>query len=303
VIADGAIDRATFAADTGLQSIRSGTAQSGTSTEIVLDAGASGTNDFYKDTWIYLTGGTGVGQVRRCTIYAGGTKIASILDAWITAPDNTTTFAIYGRSVGRVQSLAADTITAVSIASGAITSAKFAAGAINADAIASDAITDAKVAADVTIASVTGAVGSVVGSVASVTNPVTVSGLTASDVGAIKTNTDQLAFATVDTISCVQANIEGINADGETANDLQRSAKTIVYGTVAASPAPTTTAFAAGDLDSTVNDHYNGRIVIFTDGVLKDQASNITDYDGGNKLLTVTALTSAPVAGVHFVIV
>jgi hypothetical protein len=40
-VADGAIDRAAFAADTGLQTIRSGTAQAGDSTTITLDAGAS----------------------------------------------------------------------------------------------------------------------------------------------------------------------------------------------------------------------------------------------------------------------
>lgn len=92
-IADGAIDRATFAADTGLQTIRSNTAQAGAATTITLDASASATNDFYNQCRIYLTGGTGVGQSRKVLDYVGSTKVATVR-AWITNPDNTTTFAI-----------------------------------------------------------------------------------------------------------------------------------------------------------------------------------------------------------------
>jgi len=92
-IADGAIDRATFAADTGLQSIRSNTAAAGAATTITLDASASAVDDFYTNTLIYLTGGTGVGQGRFITDYVGSTKVATV-STWITNPDNTSTFAI-----------------------------------------------------------------------------------------------------------------------------------------------------------------------------------------------------------------
>ncbi len=61
-------------------------------------------------------------------------------------------------------------------------------------------------------------------------------------------------------------------------------------------PAPSTTAFASNGLDAT-DDHYNGRTIIFTSGVLEDQATDITDYTGATGLLTVTALTEAPTAG------
>jgi hypothetical protein len=94
VVADGAIDRATFAADTGLQSIRSNTAQAGAAGTITLDASASATTDFYKGAGIYLTGGTGVGQNRICSAYNGSTKVATISPNWATNPDNTSTFAI-----------------------------------------------------------------------------------------------------------------------------------------------------------------------------------------------------------------
>lgn len=93
-IADGAIDRATFAADTGLQSARSNTAQAGAAGTITLDASASATTDFYKGAWIVLTGGTGVGQTRLCTAYNGSTKVATVHRNWATNPDNTSTFAI-----------------------------------------------------------------------------------------------------------------------------------------------------------------------------------------------------------------
>jgi hypothetical protein len=77
-----------------LQSVRSNTAAGGGAGTLTLDAGASALNDFYKDTWVYLTGGTGVGQTRLCTAYNGTTKIASVYPAWVTNPDNTSTFAI-----------------------------------------------------------------------------------------------------------------------------------------------------------------------------------------------------------------
>lgn len=113
-IADGAIDRATFAADTGLQSIRSNTAQAGAGTSITLDASASATTDFYKNALIVLTGGTGVGQGRYCTAYNGTTKVATV-SAWATNPDVTSTFAIIAADaiVGATAPTAAAVATAV----------------------------------------------------------------------------------------------------------------------------------------------------------------------------------------------
>lgn len=93
-IADGAIDRATFAADTGLQTIRSNTAQAGAGTTITLDASASAVDDFYNNSYVFLTGGTGVGQARFISDYVGSTKVATVNAAWATNPDNTSTFAI-----------------------------------------------------------------------------------------------------------------------------------------------------------------------------------------------------------------
>jgi hypothetical protein len=93
-VSSGGITRASFAAETGLQSIRSNTAQAGGASSITLDASASATTDFYKGCFVYLTGGTGAGQVARISSYNGTTKVAIISGTWATNPDNTTTFAV-----------------------------------------------------------------------------------------------------------------------------------------------------------------------------------------------------------------
>lgn len=64
----------------------------------------------------------------------------------------------------------------------------------------------------------------------------------------------------------------------------------------------TTTAFTT-NLTEATDDHYNGRIVVFITGVLAGQATDITDYTGATKLVTVTAMTEAPSNGDRFVIV
>lgn len=93
VFAAGAVNRAALNADTGLQSIRSNTAQAGAATTITLDAGASATNSFYNNDIVYITGGTGVGQARFITAYVGSTKVATVA-TWATNPDSSSTFAL-----------------------------------------------------------------------------------------------------------------------------------------------------------------------------------------------------------------
>lgn len=90
-----AVNRAAFAADTGLQSIRSNTAQAGAASTITLDASASATSNFYNGTSILLTGGTGAGQFRIITAYVGATKVATVNANWTTNPSSDTTFAIF----------------------------------------------------------------------------------------------------------------------------------------------------------------------------------------------------------------
>lgn len=114
-IAAGGISNASFAADTGKVTVRSGTAQAGAATTITLDAGASATTNYYINDIIYLTGGTGAGQARFCTAYNGTTKVATVQSAWATDPDATTTFAIipFDSIPGATAPTAAQVATAV----------------------------------------------------------------------------------------------------------------------------------------------------------------------------------------------
>ena len=97
-------------------------------------------------------------------------------------------------------------------------------------------------------------------------------------------------------IALIDANLRDAVRLGLTAlpnsTNLAVSAGQIIQGT--ASGTPTTTTMQASDLPSTVDNHYNGRIIIFTSGTLAGQATDITDYVGSTKTLTFTALTSAP---------
>lgn len=68
------------------------TAQSGASTSITLDAGASATTDYYKDLYIKIVSGTGSTQVKKVTAYNGTTKVATVESAWSVTPDNTSVY-------------------------------------------------------------------------------------------------------------------------------------------------------------------------------------------------------------------
>jgi hypothetical protein len=75
--------------------LRRNTAQAGsTSINLVLDSGASATDDFYKNAWVVIVGGPGAGQLRFIWDYDGGTTTASISPAWSTTPDGTSVFVI-----------------------------------------------------------------------------------------------------------------------------------------------------------------------------------------------------------------
>lgn len=77
-----------------LNTLRSGTAQAGAATTITLDAGASALDSFYNEASIFITAGTGAGQVRVIESYVGATKVATVSDAWVTNPDATSQFVI-----------------------------------------------------------------------------------------------------------------------------------------------------------------------------------------------------------------
>jgi len=93
-----------------------------------------------------------------------------------------------------------------------------------------------------------------------------------------------------------------IKGEETPANNLYYSASTILSAVVASG---STTVFNTNDITEATTDHFNGRVVIFTSGDLKYEASDITAYSqvGGIGQFTVTALTEAPASGTPFVIV
>lgn len=67
--------------------LRSGVTQTGSGgNTIVLDSGASGTNDFYNGCLVIITSGTGVGQARVITDYVASTFTATVHKTWLTTP-------------------------------------------------------------------------------------------------------------------------------------------------------------------------------------------------------------------------
>lgn len=100
-----------------------------------------------------------------------------------------------------------------------------------------------------------------------------------------------------------KADIRKIKGEEQPANNLYYSAGSIYPAFVGADA--TTTIFKSDNITEATADHFNGRVVIFTSGDLRYQASDITDYAlvNGAGQFTVTALTEAPVSGTPFVIV
>lgn len=98
----------------------------------------------------------------------------------------------------------------------------------------------------------------------------------------------------------IDANMGAISGDATAADNLEEGANALVATTVNDAGA-STTAFIITSSEAT-DDHFNGRIITFTSGALIGQATDITDYTGATKTVTVTALTEAPANGVSFVI-
>jgi len=101
------------------------------------------------------------------------------------------------------------------------------------------------------------------------------------------------------------ANLLGINGDGTGVAAFGRAVNAIVKGTVGS--ASTTTSIVTSSLSPSAieSDQFKGRIVTFdkdtTTTALRGQATDITASSAGG-VLTVTALTHAPVSGDTFTI-
>lgn len=189
-IADGAIDRATFAADTGLQPGRSNTAAGGAAGSVTLDASASAVDDYYKDSLIFLTGGTGAGQARTVSSYVGSTKVANVTPNWATSPDATSTFAVLPRGTvtGATAPTAADVADAVwdELRAGHVVANSFGAGVLVGGYVSGQAPLQPTVAGRTLDVSAGGEAGLDWGNVGS---PTTTVGLSGTTVGVVSTLT------------------------------------------------------------------------------------------------------------------
>ena len=96
-------------------------------------------------------------------------------------------------------------------------------------------------------------------------------------------------------------NVLEINGNSLAAIRLALSSGTIVVGTAQTGTLSTTQ--MTTNLTEATADHYIGRTILWTSGVLTDQATDITDYDGTGGLLTFTATTEAPSNNDTFIIV
>lgn len=123
------------------------------------------------------------------------------------------------------------------------------------------------------------------------------------DGGALTTLLANVAAILVDTdnMNTAGVNVSSISGSATAADNLEASALGIVKGTM--SGTPTTTSIPASNLPSGTNDTYNGRVMVVTSGDAAGEATEITDYVGATKTLTVTALASTPAADDTFVIV
>ncbi len=100
--------------------------------------------------------------------------------------------------------------------------------------------------------------------------------------------------------SRMDSNASAINNSATAAVQLALSANSIEDG--AAEGVPSTTVIQT-DLAETQDDIYIGRVVIFTSGAARGEASDITDYTGSTGTLTVTALANAPAAADTFILI
>ena len=97
----------------------------------------------------------------------------------------------------------------------------------------------------------------------------------------------------------MDSDVEAINNSTTAAVQLALSANEIESG--ACEGTPSTTVIQT-DLAETQDDIYIGRVVIFTSGNARGEATDITDYTGSTGTITVTALANAPAAADTFIL-
>lgn len=183
-------------------------------------------------------------------------------------------------------------------ANGVITALVIATDAIDSDAIAANAITEIQngLATAAALAAVSGFVDTEIATLqADVSAILDDTGITGVVVAAASKTGYALGAAGVDEI------FDELRAGHSVAGSYGESFFTMESGAAIAGTLSTTQ--MSTNLTEATDDHYNGRILIFTSGALLRQATDITAYNGTTKVPTFTALTEAPTAGDKFIIV
>ena len=98
----------------------------------------------------------------------------------------------------------------------------------------------------------------------------------------------------------MDSDVQAINSSTTAAVQLALSANEIESGQCEGTPSTTV---IQTDLAETQDDIYIGRVVIFTSGNARGEATDITDYTGATGTLTVTALANAPAATDTFILI
>jgi hypothetical protein len=244
-----------------------------TSTTVTLNGGASTVDDYYRDMLVYMASGTGSGQAMRIKSYVGATKVATLARAWGTTPDATTGYIVLPQVSPDNESIAL-TLEDTNEIQGKLPTNEIMGSSTKADK-------DDEIDSIVSTLGVAGA------------------GLT--DLGGMSTSMKAEVNAECDT---ALTDYDGpTNAEMEARTPTAAQLAYVVSNSadgvpVTFSGGTTTTAVIAtvdGVAASTLpNDALNGRILIFpSTGTLKNQATDITDWDQGTSTATITAVTTA----------
>jgi len=318
----GAITEGTFSTTAGsfapLGIIDQGTAQSATSTGLVLRAGASFADDELNNCVVYVKGSdqNRWQAARIITDYVSSTDTATIDPAWQTTPTGTISYIVYAApadlttppavNVTQISgdSAAADNLEAVLDGTGGVTlvadltgnidgavsvASALGSGSVNADALAADAVSEIWSAGTRTLTAGTNINGSTFTSIP--WNPAWDAEVQSECADAL-TAYDPPTKAELD---AAESNIRG--ADGDTLKTLSdqidglstaAAPQLLLNTTIATLASQTSFTLTAGSPD---NDAYNGAVVVVTDQSTATQKAVglISDYVGSTRTVTLSA--------------
>jgi hypothetical protein len=228
---------------------------------------------------------------------------------WANVGSPTTTVGLSGTTVSSTQVVAQVSGSIGLVATGGIATGSIAAGAIDAAAIAAGAITSSEAPAlanlDAAVSTRLATAGYTVPLDAAGTR--TALGLAAANLdtqlSGIQGDTNDLQARVPATLVAgrMDASLGAINGATTPALNLERSATALYRGAITG--ASTTTTLVDNGLTQSAANHWQGRVVIFTSGVLALQATVITGFTPATDTLVVTALTGAPSVSDQYVIV